>query len=160
MPLPGAARARVQAAHPGNRAALTQRPPRTAPHLGWAKPRTVVLSAGNAGVGDPGLGGLCGRRAGGGSGGQGTAEDGTSSPRLALDGTAGLPAAAADPGEGETCAEMIQGPDPSAAEVEEGRIRPFIISSLLLPSPLGGVRGGNNRHQVLDSLFFAYLLKY
>lgn len=39
-------------------------------------------------------------------------------------------------------------------------MRPFIISSLLLPSPLGGVRGGNNRHQVLVSLFSVCLLKY
>lgn len=92
-------------------------------------------------------------------------EDGTSPPRLALRDTVGLPRVAADLRRGRIlpkagCAETNRGPDPAAAKVGEGRIRLFIISSLLLPSPLGGVRGGNNRHQVLDSLFSMCLLKY
>lgn len=79
-------------------------------------------------------------------------EDGSSSRRLARRGTVGLPTVAADPAEGCLCRNE-PGARSAAAKVGEGRIRRFIISSLLLPSPLGGVRGGNNRHQVLGSLF-------
>lgn len=158
---PGAARAPAE--RPG------AAPPGFAP--GHGAPRMCAPFAAAAGSGEPGLGGLWRRRGEAGSSRERPREHGwrPRPPPRRRTGPCRLASHFAAPWGSWQSRRILpkgclcrneSGPDPAAAKVGEDRMRPFIISSLLLPSPLGGVRGGNNRHQVLYSLFSVCLLKY